>query len=149
MSRTERLEKETERHKEAVSTISLGKPAHMAPAFRSARALLPVIKVSGVLVLMLWALATLAHWAREEAALDTITRISMDDFVMAYRKSYLHSMGRADDGVQALYIVDVRGESAYIDGHIPGALPVPEEGVEGRIRDLIPTTESEVVLYCA
>lgn len=44
-------------------------------------------------------------------------------------------------------VVDVRGEAAYADGHIPGALSVPLNQVEARAGEL--RKANAVVTYCA
>ena len=44
-------------------------------------------------------------------------------------------------------VVDVRGESAYAGGHIPGALSIPLEQIEARVGEL--RKANAVVAYCA
>ena len=148
MPRTKLLEIRTKRDKETASSISLSTSARMTSAFRSARILIPFIKSTGVLVLMLWALLTLSNWARDDAALDYVPRIAMNDFAVAYKQAYLKSAKSAGTWPHGLHILDVRMGSTYIEGHIPGAISLPEGDVEMRIRYLVPDTMSEIVVYC-
>ncbi len=129
---------------------SRGDESDKAP---NARSVVPVIKASAGVLLAVWALITLSNRAGEEVALDAVPRIAMDDFVTAHRQIYLSPTAWHGEQVHGLYILDVRGENAYIDGHIRGALSVPEgvltkEAGQSRIRSSVPDTASTVVLYC-
>jgi len=47
-----------------------------------------------------------------------------------------------------LLIVDVREESEYANGHIPGALHISKGVMERDVETLIPDPTTEVILYC-
>lgn len=46
-------------------------------------------------------------------------------------------------------LVDVRAQSEYVQGHIPGAHWIPRGFLELRIEDAVPDRDTRVVLYCA
>lgn len=46
-------------------------------------------------------------------------------------------------------IIDVREQSEWVQGHIPGATWIPRSYLELRIEDAVPEREREVILYCA
>jgi rhodanese-related sulfurtransferase len=47
-----------------------------------------------------------------------------------------------------LYLIDVREESEWTNGHIPGAIHLGKGIIERDIENLIPDTEAELLLYC-
>jgi rhodanese-related sulfurtransferase/DNA-binding transcriptional ArsR family regulator len=51
---------------------------------------------------------------------------------------------RLRDG--SVILVDVRPAEEYVAGHIPGAISIPHDELEGRLREL--SREQEVVAYC-
>jgi rhodanese-related sulfurtransferase/DNA-binding transcriptional ArsR family regulator len=51
---------------------------------------------------------------------------------------------RLKDG--SVILVDVRPAEEYVAGHIPGAISIPHDELEGRLREL--SREQEVVAYC-
>ncbi len=143
------------------SSVSIARPGTCATGIDQSggasevRTRLPVIKAVAVVLLIVWTLLTLLKWAGDEAALDAAPRVAMDDFISAYREVYMSpTLSREEpdephERAQGLYVVDVRGENAYIDGHIRGALSLPEAELEGRVRSLVPDLASTVMLYCA
>jgi predicted methyltransferase len=62
-------------------------------------------------------------------------RVSLEDFLALVSKA-------------AVTIVDVRGEAGFDAGHIPGALSIPLESVEGSVERLR-RLEKPVVTYCS
>lgn len=149
MERPETPEGAEMRHNQLCPGVHTDKSAQVARAVPHARTLSPIVKGTGIAALIVWALATLSNWGREGAALDTMSRLAMNDFATLYTQAHLNPLGGATERIEKLYIVDVREERAYIDGHIPGAILVPEWEIESRIPGLIPRTMSKVVLYCA
>jgi phage shock protein E len=56
-------------------------------------------------------------------------------------------MGRIDRG-ENLNVLDVRSESEFAAGHIPGAVNIPFTKVPSRIGDVPGTAGDELILYC-
>ncbi len=54
---------------------------------------------------------------------------------------------RLDKGEQLL-LIDVREESEWNAGHIPGAIQLGKGIIERDIERLLPDSEQEVILYC-
>lgn len=54
---------------------------------------------------------------------------------------------RLDKG-EKLLLVDVREESEWTAGHIPGAIHLGKGILERDVEQRIPDTESEIILYC-
>jgi rhodanese-related sulfurtransferase len=52
------------------------------------------------------------------------------------------------DGDVAFYLVDVREESEWVQGHIPGAIHLSKGIIERDIETRIPDVNSKIVLYC-
>lgn len=48
----------------------------------------------------------------------------------------------------AFYLVDVREESEWAAGHLPGAVHLGKGVIERDIEKVIPDTSAEIVLYC-
>jgi rhodanese-related sulfurtransferase len=48
-----------------------------------------------------------------------------------------------------LVLVDALPPMSYAHSHLPGAINLPPERVDGEVRRRIPDLESEVVVYCA
>lgn len=45
-------------------------------------------------------------------------------------------------------IVDVRTADEYAAGHVPGAINIPYDEIEGRVHEIIAHKDQDVVLYC-
>ena len=56
-------------------------------------------------------------------------------------------MARVAKG-ERFHLVDVREESEFAAGHIPGAVHLSKGTIERDIEGRIPDTDSEIVLYC-
>jgi len=54
-------------------------------------------------------------------------------------------MMEADDGH---VIVDVRRQDEYDEGHIPGAICIPNEEITGEKPELLPDTDQIILVYC-
>ncbi len=52
------------------------------------------------------------------------------------------------DANESFYLVDVREESEYAKGHLPGAIHLGKGVIERDIEKTIPDTDSQVILYC-
>ena len=55
---------------------------------------------------------------------------------------------RMDRGDRKFKLVDVREESEFAAGHIPGALHIGKGVIERDIEQKVPDTSEEIVLYC-
>jgi rhodanese-related sulfurtransferase len=55
---------------------------------------------------------------------------------------------RMDRGDKTFVLVDVREESEWNAGHIPGAVHLGKGVIERDIEQKIPDTEQEIILYC-
>jgi len=60
------------------------------------------------------------------------------------RISISDTKARFDDN--SAVIIDVRSADAYLESHIPNALSLPEEDIEGRANEL--SMDAEILLYC-
>lgn len=49
---------------------------------------------------------------------------------------------------QQFHLVDVREESEYASGHVPGALHLSKGVIERDIERVVPDTHAEIVVYC-
>lgn len=49
---------------------------------------------------------------------------------------------------RAFHLVDVREQSEYAAGHVPGAIHLGKGVIERDIEKTIPDTDAEIVLYC-
>ena len=52
------------------------------------------------------------------------------------------------DAGESLYLVDVREESEYARGHLPGAIHLGKGVIERDIEGAIPDTAATIILYC-
>ena len=51
-----------------------------------------------------------------------------------------------DERRRDVILLDVRSEEGYREGHLPGAINVPFEGLPARLKDL--PKQSEIISYC-
>jgi rhodanese-related sulfurtransferase len=54
---------------------------------------------------------------------------------------------RLDQGDE-FHLVDVREESEFVAGRIPGAIHIGKGVIERDIEKMIPETDTEIILYC-
>lgn len=57
-------------------------------------------------------------------------------------------LARAAAHDPALVVLDVRTPAEYAAGHVPGAINVPHDEVEGRLDELAGLRDKDVVVYC-
>ncbi len=55
---------------------------------------------------------------------------------------------RIDSGDKSFKLVDVREESEWAAGHIPGAMHLGKGVIERDVEQKIPDTSQEIILYC-
>ena len=54
---------------------------------------------------------------------------------------------RMDQG-ESIVVIDVREESEFVAGHIPGAIHVSKGVIERDIETVVPDLNTEILLYC-
>lgn len=153
MARSKALTERNQGSPAADATVQRSKSRRWTGVVEKVHTFLPLARSIGVVVLIVWSLMTLSKWAGDEAVLETVPRIAVDDFSKVYSEFYSDPNPNQPNASQGhrLYIVDVRGEAAYGESHIHGALSLPEGGVGGverGISSLVPDISSSVVLYC-
>ncbi len=52
------------------------------------------------------------------------------------------------DEQQGYVLLDVRTEQEYAEGHIPGALLIPNTELSEKAADLLPDKEQTILVYC-
>ena len=80
------------------------------------------------------------HGERFEALVDDARTRIQETTVQAIKQ-------RLDDG-ETLHLVDVREESEYAAGRVPGAVHLGKGVIERDIEQAIPDTSAEIILYC-
>ena len=68
----------------------------------------------------------------------------MASFYQITQKEAAEMMGKDDDHV----IVDVRRQDEYEEGHIPGAICIPNESIGNTKPEQLPDTEQIILVYC-
>lgn len=64
------------------------------------------------------------------------------------RETGIDAVKRRLDGGGVFYLVDVREESEWERGHLPGAIHLSKGVIERDIERLIPDKSASIVLYC-
>lgn len=94
----------------------------------------------------------------DAASVASVPRIQISDFKLMHDRAAgfgTLQMATRDPGQQGgedtLYIIDVRSQALYSEGHIRGALSIPEAELEARITSVVAPSRSDalIVLYCA
>jgi len=86
--------------------------------------------------LLAWSTARSREESRPAVPMPTSDRISMMEF-----KKLL-----AADGV---VVIDVRVPESYANGHIPGALLIPESEINGEVAEKLRKMRKPVATYCS
>jgi len=76
--------------------------------------------------------------AAEKAGEETVSYNQID-------QETAKAMMEQDDGH---VIVDVRRQDEYDEGHIPGAILIPNESIEGERPEALPDLEQVILIYC-
>lgn len=66
---------------------------------------------------------------------------------LAYEADVSDVHADLESGIPNLVVVDSRGDAAWRQGHLPGAVHLPTADIRTRARDVVPPT-SLVVTYC-
>ncbi len=64
------------------------------------------------------------------------------------RECVVNDVKQRLDAGEAFHLVDVREESEYAAGHLPGAIHLGKGVIERDIEKTIPDPHAEIVLYC-
>lgn len=64
------------------------------------------------------------------------------------RECTVADMKRRLDAKERFLLIDVREESEFANGHIPGAMHIGKGVIERDIEERIPDHAAEIVLYC-
>jgi len=72
----------------------------------------------------------------------------VNDAKSRIRELSLQEVQRKLDSGQTFHLVDVREESEWAAGHLPGAVHLGKGIIERDIETKIPDTSAEIVLYC-
>jgi rhodanese-related sulfurtransferase len=64
------------------------------------------------------------------------------------RECTVHELKNKLDSQHKLSLIDVREESEYQAGHVPGAVHLSKGIIERDIEAAIPDTDTEIYLYC-
>lgn len=49
---------------------------------------------------------------------------------------------------QGAIVIDVRSPQEFAEGHIPGAICIPEYNIQKEIRNKVPNINSLIIVYC-
>jgi rhodanese-related sulfurtransferase len=73
----------------------------------------------------------------------------VDEARQKIRECSVHDVkARVDRHDPSLFLVDVREESEYAAGHLPGAVHIGKGVIERDIESKVPELHREIVLYC-
>lgn len=72
----------------------------------------------------------------------------VDDARSRIRECTIDDVKQRLDRGERFHLVDVREESEYAAGHLPGAMHIGKGVIERDIETKIPDTSAEIVLYC-
>ena len=64
------------------------------------------------------------------------------------RQTDIHDVKRRLEAGENFYLVDVREESEWSRGHLPGAIHLSKGIIERDIETTIPDSDATIVLYC-
>jgi rhodanese-related sulfurtransferase len=72
----------------------------------------------------------------------------VNDAKQRVRECTVHDVKKRMDGNDTLVLVDVREESEFAAGHIPGAIHLSKGVIERDIETKFPDPKQEILLYC-
>lgn len=95
-------------------------------------------------------------WNNNEIGVGKIIMISKIKEVLKYTTQKLKRGYENDINIekieemkkQGTVIIDVRSEQEFKEGHIEGAISIPEYEIENRIKNEIPYLDQTIVVYC-
>ena len=120
------------------------------PASTKRRKLVPLIMMGVGILLIFAAVASIAMFSPQQAAnLPTPSAQAQAALPVPYpdvKRISLQDAKAALD-LEAAVFVDVRGKEWYDQEHILGALSIPEDELEARMKELEPT--AWIITYCS
>ena len=72
----------------------------------------------------------------------------VEDAKKHIRETDVHEVKQRLDAGEKFHLVDVREESEWARGHLPGAIHLGKGIIERDIEEVIPSTSAPIVLYC-
>ena len=72
----------------------------------------------------------------------------VNDAKSRIRECSIHDVKSKQDQNEDFVLVDVREESEWANGHLPGAIHLGKGTIERDIEEAIPDTSAEIILYC-
>ncbi len=72
----------------------------------------------------------------------------VEDAKMRIREASVHEVKRRLEAGEKFHVVDVREESEWARGHLPGAIHLSKGIIERDIEQKIPGSSAPIVLYC-
>lgn len=72
----------------------------------------------------------------------------VNDAKLRVRECDVHDLKNRMDAGQSLNLIDVREESEFGAGHIPGAVHLSKGIIERDIENMFPDPGAEILLYC-
>ena len=81
----------------------------------------------------------------------------MNNFKSLFKKKWLRSIGSKEINIEQMkemekdevIIIDVRSPQEYNEGHIYGAISIPEYEIKKRITDVVQDKERKIIVYCS
>ncbi len=72
----------------------------------------------------------------------------VDDAKTRIRETDVRQVKKRIDSGEKFYLIDVREESEWARGHLPGAIHLSKGVIERDIEQVIPNKSESIVLYC-
>jgi rhodanese-related sulfurtransferase len=72
----------------------------------------------------------------------------VEDAKTRIRETNVHEVQKQLDGGEKVVLVDVREESEWARGHVPGAIHLGKGVIERDIEERVPDKQARLVLYC-
>ena len=109
---------------------------------------IPMIKILAILMLAV----TLTACGMEEAADDSNVRNETveitEDVMIHYEQITAEDAKKLMDTESDFIIVDARTEEEFAEGHIPGAILIPEYEIADRAPAELPDKDQLILVYC-
>lgn len=92
---------------------------------------------------------TAALSARGQDKTGQDTKAAQEDTVKAeYKKITAEEAKERMDKDDKVVILDVRTEEEYQEGHVPGAIVIPNETISSEPLEELPDMDQEILVYC-